>query len=182
MLISDKKRIGIASIWIFLVVIAVGIGGWFSWQAYQNWQAEKNKNTADNILQIKELGIQMTLPSGLEKADVIYEWDATPATREDSDGRIYHVLGYVTFTTASLIAKDEFCAINDGFGIVAFYKLAEDTSGYAIGSGPSDIRRVGDFYMGFLGPQAACTEHDFDLEETQLALFLEAFYTITPIQ
>lgn len=144
---------------------------------------------AADIFQIPELGIQMTLPTGLTKSDVYYVANTTEHTGYDLNGKAYHSLGSVTLSTHSLSAQQSYCTASatvasDG-GLIAFEKTQEDVAVgyYGLASGNTNYEPVGNFWMSIADHQAQCSsDSNVTLENSQYQLFVQAFGTITPIQ
>ncbi|HUC86979.1 MAG TPA: hypothetical protein VMR75_01445 [Candidatus Saccharimonadales bacterium] len=203
--LRDQKGFSILDgILIVIALAAIGVAGYFAYQAHINRpkvatvsKSSQPKTTsktapsalATNVLQIPELGVQMTLPSGLSKSDVYYVADATPSTSQDTNGRTFHSLGYVVLSTHSLVAQEPNCAptlIGGQYtglqGLITFSKSQDNGQNYNFMSPDTHYKQVGNFYMSIGDHQSVCSStQNTTLEQNQYSLFLQAYNTITPI-
>jgi hypothetical protein len=203
---SQKGFVALEVVLVVLLLAAIGVAGYFAYKDHTNKSnttpvsssasSSKPKTTANptpsaaaNVFQIPELGVQMTLPSGLSKSDIYYVATSTPSTYQDDNGKTLHNLGEVVLSTHSLVAQEPYCApgipgSGSGFqGLIEFDKSEENGQSYVFSSGNTHYEPVGNFYMSIADRQAPCsTTSDTSLENTQYSLFQQAFSTLTPIK
>ena len=131
-----------------------------------------------NIFKIPELGIQLTLPEGLE--DLEYR------VIEGNGGS--DVIRHVTFITKSLMDLDKqksgnnggYCTAERGVigGIILYKNSHHDEGGYA------NTTKVKSGHAGYMGTQSGCSgsEEVVNLQLQQASLLREASKTITTIE
>ncbi len=187
---SNQNGFGFLGIFTLVLVMAIGIGtGWYVYD--HNHKNSKNSGTSTTVTQNKsttshttstsstepasngyavpELGIQMTLPSGLSASDLQYVAQTNiPGT--GSDPTPYST---ASFTTKSLLQLDNGCtAAQDALGIIE--QLPQNP-------GTTSAIHVGNYYYTFSAPQSSCSANKEagELELSQTALLNQAFETTT---
>lgn len=121
--------------------------------------------TDTRVFKIPELGIQMTLPEGLEGLE--YKVD-----KNSSTGDIYAI-----FNTKDLKQADQNCVKYGSIG--TFMRYSKDPTDRS----SSNLKKIGVNYYEYIHPQQSCTTSDVvdELQTKQSALLSEAFDTIAII-
>lgn len=196
---TRRKRLLILSILLAVLLVATAFCVWYYYSNDQSKQASNhstaNQNNQTNpinqlpdnnhpelpketILKIPELGIQFTLPEGLE--DLEYR------VIEGNGGS--DVIRHVTFITKSLMDLDKqksgnnggYCTAERGVigGIILYKNSHHDEGGYA------NTTKVKSGHAGYMGTQSGCSvsEEVFNLQLQQASLLREASKTITTIE
>ena len=130
---------------------------------------------ASKEIEIKELGFKMTLPSGV--TDLQY----TLMIDQAEDVKIKGKYATAGFSTTALIKADSdstrCSAKHSPLGLISRY----DSTPPAAMSGPSAIKKVGNFYLTFTTPQSPCSDVAAAemLTLSQIGLLKQAFDSAT---
>jgi len=150
--------------------------------------ATKTPAPAANVLKIKELGVEMTLPAELKTEDVYYIAASKNEPVTDGNGKTYHYLGNVYLSTHSLTTAAVGCGVvagaTDNIGVIGFEFYRENIRDYAVASGPEGVKPIGDMFVGIRDRQSPCSwdgSAPNPLEDKVYALFVAAYDTLKPI-
>ncbi len=162
---KSKKQSGFSPILVILIVAAVIIAvivGWRVWDANQNIQpAQTQNNTQTNppsttfVLQVKELGIKITLPNSL--SDIEYVINSSSKT---DDGK---TIIRADFSTKKIAGLDPECSANGSappLGSLVKVAGAYPSNPNQTNSGGQLVKQFTDFYIARNSPQAACAASD----------------------
>ncbi|HVE81051.1 MAG TPA: hypothetical protein VNA68_02880 [Candidatus Dormibacteraeota bacterium] len=180
-----KNQRGTLLFEIILIVIILALAGFAYWQATQirtvqenSAKEQKTEKKKESSISIKELGIKMTLPEGLD--DLIY-YTKADQQETDANGKAYTAT-YVYFSTKSLLKLDTGCAAAQG-PIGAMTKFGSDPSVLSLPNSGA-AKKVGSVHVEFSEPQAYCSDiaEAKGLADKQKKLLKQAFETAKPLQ
>jgi hypothetical protein len=199
--ISKSERGAVPLLEVILLVVLLGVAGFAAYNyvhdtASRALTAQKRASPVPiptptppgNVLQIKELGVEMTLPADLKMDDVYYIAVSQNEARTDAAGKTFHALGYVELSTHSLTASAPGCGVvagtTDKRGVIGFEFTRENIRNYAVASGPESVKPIGDMFVGIRDRQAPCSWNGSapnPLEDKTYGLFVEAYQSMKTI-
>lgn len=125
---------------------------------------------------VPELGIKITLPVGL--AGLTY---TASLDQQGTDGNGSYKYSATRFSTKALAAADSQCA-SDALG--AFNLLSFDPIGKLMDVSADNTKQIGQDYLVYAGPQAACstTAAVNNMQSSLIPLMKQAFESASPLQ
>lgn len=154
--------------WRYVLVVLIAIIAAISTTHYVHTKLAATTTTSN--FSIPELGVSLTLPSGLNSTDLQYSADLSrPVSTVDE-----HSWSTISFTTKSLLQLDPQCSAAEG-SIGMLVRYTEDPK--AIHAQVVKSSQLGNYYYAFAAPQGSCTENSQaqKLEAQQIALLQQAF-------
>lgn len=193
MRILKNQRGALGAVEIALIVVLLAAGGFVAWRINQadktvNQTAvdattasdspaaapkatEKQENESGSIFVIKQLGIEMKLSAGLSGLSYV--------VKNGSDGQ---KLAYVS--SKQLADKDPACKTEDNLAVIQRTSGKLKESADPTSSPGENTKQFDDFYVGFTGSKAACSE-DEDIQKHQqdlIAKLRESFKNVKEIE